>query len=65
MGRDLVPMKRGDEMPKTINCECGEVIRADSEEALLAKAEQHINDNHPDLVGTVTRDDLLAMAEEE
>jgi predicted small metal-binding protein len=52
-------------MPKTINCECGEVIRADSEEALLAKAEQHINENHPDMVGTVTRDDLLAMAEEE
>jgi hypothetical protein len=38
-------------MAKTINCECGEVIRADSDEAPLAQAEQHINDNHFDLVG--------------
>ena len=52
-------------MPRTIKCECGEVIRADDEEALLAKAEQHINANHPDLAGKITRDDLLAMAEEE
>jgi len=52
-------------MPKVINCECGQVIRADSETELLDKAEQHVQENHPDLVGKMTRDDLLAMAEDE
>lgn len=51
-------------MPKVINCECGQVIRADSEQELLDKAEQHVRENHPDLVGNLTRDDLLAMAED-
>lgn len=51
-------------MAKQINCECGTVIRAESDDELLAKAESHIEEHHPDLVGTLSRDDLLAMAEQ-
>jgi predicted small metal-binding protein len=50
---------------KLINCECGYVVRGDSSEDLLERAEQHIKETHPDLVGSVTREDLMAMAEEE
>jgi predicted small metal-binding protein len=51
-------------MAYTINCDCGYVIRGDSEKELLDRAESHIEDAHPDLVGKITSEDLLAMAEE-
>jgi hypothetical protein len=49
---------------KVINCECGEVVRGENDEELVANAEAHIARDHPDLVGTMSRDDLLGMAEE-
>ena len=52
-------------MAKVIDCECGQRIRAETEEELLAKAQQHVRENHPDLVETLSRDDLLGMAHEE
>jgi predicted small metal-binding protein len=51
-------------MAKVINCECGQVIRGDDEEELIVNAERHMKDAHPDLVGRVSREDLLAMADE-
>jgi predicted small metal-binding protein len=51
-------------MSKVINCECGHVVRGESDEELLASAEEHVNRDHPELVGKVSREDLLAMAEE-
>jgi hypothetical protein len=51
-------------MPKLINCECGQVIHGDTDDELVAKAEAHIERDHPDLVGKISRDDLLGMAEE-
>ena len=38
--------------------------RGETEDELLAAAERHIASDHPDLVGRVTREDLLAMTEE-
>ncbi len=51
-------------MAKVINCECGEVIRADADDELVTKVEGHVAEAHPDLAGTMSRDDVLAMAEE-
>lgn len=50
---------------RVINCECGQVIRAETEDELLRQAEAHVERDHPELVGKITRDDLLAMAEAE
>lgn len=52
-------------MSRVINCECGQVIRGDSDEELIARASDHVNQNHPELVGKLSREDLLGMAEEE
>jgi predicted small metal-binding protein len=49
---------------KHINCECGQVVRGETEEELLRNAEEHIQRDHPELVGKIGREDLLAMAEE-
>jgi predicted small metal-binding protein len=51
-------------MSKLINCECGQVVRGETDDELVENAESHINRDHPELVGKVTRDDLLGMAEE-
>jgi len=51
-------------MAKLINCECGRVVRGETDEELLANAEEHVNRDDPELVGKISRDDLLAMAEE-
>lgn len=46
-----------------IRCECGSVIRGDSEETLVAAAERHIALHHRALSGRAARDDILAMVE--
>ena len=51
-------------MGKLINCECGEVIRADTDDDLVAQVGAHVGQVHPDLVGKLSREDVLAMAEE-
>lgn len=51
-------------MAKLINCECGQVVRGETDDELVAAATAHIDRDHPELVGKVSRDDLLAMAEE-
>ncbi len=48
---------------KLINCECGQVVRGDTDEELLRAAEEHIKRDHPELIGKITREDLLAMSE--
>ncbi len=50
-------------MTLVMTCECGEVARAETEDALVALVERHVDEQHPDLVGTFTREDILAMAE--
>lgn len=51
-------------MPKIVNCECGEVVRAENEDELVQKVGDHVTEKHPDLVGKLSREDVLAMAEE-
>jgi predicted small metal-binding protein len=51
-------------MAKVINCECGFVARGDTDEQLVAAADAHIRDAHPDMVGKVSEEELLAQAEE-
>ena len=51
-------------MAKLINCACGEVIRAEEDDELVQKVERHVDEAHPDLAGSMSRDDILAMAEE-
>jgi predicted small metal-binding protein len=56
---------RSSEMAYVINCDCGYVVRAETEDELVDSANAHIEDAHPDMVGKVSREDFLAMAEEQ
>ena len=52
-------------MGKLINCECGEVVHGNTDEELLAAVQAHVNRDHPELVGKLTKDDILSMSEED
>lgn len=52
-------------MGKRIDCECGEVVKADTDDELVAKVDDHVRRDHPELVGKLTRDDVLGMAVED
>lgn len=52
-------------MSKLIHCECGQVVRGNTDDELVRAATEHVNKDHPELVGKVSRDDFLAMAEED
>jgi hypothetical protein len=51
-------------MARVINCEDGIVVRGETQEELLVNARRHIEEYHPELVGQLTDEQLLAMSEE-
>jgi predicted small metal-binding protein len=50
---------------KVINCECGQVVRGETDDELVANVEEHVRSDHPELVGKMSREDIIAMAEAE
>ena len=51
-------------MAYLIHCDCGHVSRGETEDELVQEVNRHMDEVHPDMAGTVSREDLLAMAEE-
>jgi hypothetical protein len=49
---------------KRITCVCGQVLEGKDDDELWAKAQAHLAEVHPDLAGKVSREDVLARAEE-
>ena len=52
-------------MARVINCPCGEAIRGETDEELLAGAHKHMDEAHPDMSQRPSDEDLLASATEE
>ena len=50
-------------MALRIICICGYVIQGDDENELWQNARGHMGVLHPELIGNVTREDILAQAE--
>jgi predicted small metal-binding protein len=51
-------------MAKVVNCECGTTVRGETDDELVANVEAHVGSHHPEMVGKMTREDVLGMAEE-
>jgi hypothetical protein len=51
-------------MALRIVCMCGYVIQGGDDDALWQNAQGHMGVLHPELVGNVTREDILAQAEQ-
>ena len=50
-------------MSLRIVCTCGLVIQGDDDDEFWSNVQAHLALLHPELVGAVTREDLLAQAE--
>ena len=51
-------------MAKVIRWQCGFLGRGETVEEAATVIEAHMRTDHPELVGKVTKEDLVAMAEE-
>jgi predicted small metal-binding protein len=52
-------------MGRIIRCECGETVRGEDDQEVLAAAHEHIEAKHPDMVTTINDSQLMAMAEDD
>jgi predicted small metal-binding protein len=51
-------------MAKQVNCPCGQTISGESDDELVTNVEAHIQSDHADMIGTMSREQILGMAEE-
>jgi predicted small metal-binding protein len=51
-------------MAKHVDCPCGETVRGETDDELVSNVEAHVQDKHPEQVGTMSRDQILGMAKE-
>jgi predicted small metal-binding protein len=51
-------------MAKVIKCVCGHVARGQTDDEVIEQIEAHMGQDHPDLVGKVSRSDILGWIEE-
>lgn len=52
-------------MPRIIRCECGYVARGGSDADVVADIRRHLGADHPDLLDSVTEEDLLGWIQVE
>ena len=52
-------------MAKKVDCPCGETVRGEDDDELVSNVETHVRDRHPEMVGTMSRDQILEMATDE
>lgn len=51
-------------MPKVINCECGYIARGETDDEVVEEIQEHMRQDHPDLLEKVSREDLVGWIEE-
>jgi hypothetical protein len=47
---------------KVVHCPCGQDVKAEDEDSLVDRVNEHIAQDHPDLVGKYSREQILGMA---
>jgi predicted small metal-binding protein len=47
---------------KVVHCECGTDVEAETDDELVSKVEAHVQERHPEMVGQMTREQILGMA---
>jgi hypothetical protein len=46
-----------------VHCPCGQDIEGETDDQLVANVEEHMESDHPDLVGKYSREQILGMAQ--
>ena len=50
-------------MARQITCECGHVVRGESEDEVVGLTLEHLRSDHPRLADQITRDEIVALIE--
>jgi predicted small metal-binding protein len=50
-------------MARQITCECGQVVRGETEDEIVEMTFEHLRNDHPRLADELTRDDIVALIE--
>jgi predicted small metal-binding protein len=50
-------------MARQITCECGHIVRGDSEDEVVDLTLHHLRSDHPQLAEQVSRDDIVVLIE--
>ena len=50
-------------MARQITCECGQIVRGETEHELVELTYEHLRSDHPQLADKVTRDEIVALIE--
>lgn len=51
-------------MTKVVHCPCGTDVSGETDDEIVANVEQHVQESHPDKVGSMGREEILEMAHE-
>ncbi len=49
-------------MTKVVHCPCGTDVKGETDDELVANVEQHVQAEHPDMVGKMSREEILEGA---
>jgi predicted small metal-binding protein len=47
---------------KVVHCPCGTDVQGETDDELVANVEEHVKEEHPDMVGKMGREQILEMA---
>jgi predicted small metal-binding protein len=50
-------------MARQITCECGQIVRGETENELVELTLEHLRSDHPQLADRITRDEIVALIE--
>jgi predicted small metal-binding protein len=50
-------------MAMKVDCPCGQTVRGEDEDELVTNVEAHIGADHPEMVGTMSREQIVGMAQ--
>jgi predicted small metal-binding protein len=53
------------QVAKVMNCEGGVTVRGETDDEIVERALEHLRALHPDVAESITREQVLAMCEEE
>jgi predicted small metal-binding protein len=51
-------------MTLVVHCECGTDVSGETEDEVVSAVESHVREEHPDMAGSMSRDQILEMAHE-
>jgi predicted small metal-binding protein len=61
LSRTTTPHRKVSPM-KVVHCPCGTDVKAETDDELVSNVEDHVKENHPEMVGTMSREQILEMA---